>query len=154
VKSYGYAQSVTGLEKGGVYSVQVKFRWMDGHGHLIRSVKRTSDVCRQQGDLPNLTVTRVAARAGSASGTEGYGVDVTNAGHGDAHSLRVDLVVDGAGADSFTLDVLKAGETRTVRFTGPECRHRLRMVVDRSDTVKETNEDDNLLRSSCPPVAG
>jgi CARDB protein len=152
VKSYGYAQSVTGLEKGGIYAVQVRFRWKDAHGHVIHTVKRTSDVCRQQGELPNLTVTRVAAKAGDASGAEAYAVDVTNAGHGDAHAVQVDLFVDGAAADSSTLDVLKAGETTTVRFSGPLCRRGLRMVVDRRDKVIETNEDDNVLRASCPPI--
>lgn len=153
VKSYGYAQSVTGLEQGGVYAVEVRFRWKDGHGHVIRSAKRTSGVCRQQGDLPNLTVTRATAKAGDASGTEVYAVDVTNAGHGDAHAVRVDLFVDGAGADSSTLDVLKAGETKTVHFTGPACRHGIRTVVDRRNEANETNEDDNVLRSRCPVIA-
>ena len=59
---FGYAQSVEGLEPGGVYAMQVQFRWLDPHGKVIRSVKRTSSNCRQQGELPNLSVTRVPAR--------------------------------------------------------------------------------------------
>src|SRR3954452_18831578 len=69
---FGYAQSVEGLEPGGVYAMQVQFRWLDSHGKVLRSIKRTSSSCRQQGSLPNLSVTRVGARAGQASGTELY----------------------------------------------------------------------------------
>src|SRR3954469_18371364 len=80
VARFGYSQSVEGLEPGGVYAVQVQFRWLDARGKVIRSVKRTSKSCRQQGSLPNLSVTKLSARAGEASDTEIYSVDVTNSG--------------------------------------------------------------------------
>jgi hypothetical protein len=150
VTTFGYAQSVAGLEKGGVYAAQVQFRWTDAHGAVIRSVKRTSDACRQQGELPNLSITRVAARAGDSSGTEAYSVDLTNSGRGEARFVRVDLFVDGAGADSYTVDLVPAGTTTTVRFSGPACKRGLRMVADPVDTLNETNEDDNVLRTRCP----
>jgi hypothetical protein len=152
VLTFGYAQSVAGLEKGGVYAVQVQFRWTNARGQVLRSVKRTSDVCREQGELPNLGITRVAARNGDASGTEIYSVDVTNSGQGEARSVDVDLFVDGAGADSYRIDLVKPGETVTVRFTGPACQRALRMVADPLDAISETNEDDNVLRTRCPAV--
>jgi hypothetical protein len=153
VARFGFAQSVEGLEPGGVYAVQVQFRWLDAHGKTIRTVKRTSDTCRQEGQLPNLSVTRVTARAGPASGTELYSVDVTNSGLGDAQGVKVDLFVDGAATDSYRLDQVKAGETLTVHFTAPSCKRAVRMVVDKPDTVRETNEDDNVLHSRCPALA-
>jgi archaellum component FlaF (FlaF/FlaG flagellin family) len=152
VKRFGYAQSVEGLEKGGVYAVQVQFRWLDSHGKVIRSIKRTSRSCRQQGSLPNLSITRVTARAGSASGTEVYNVDVTNSGRGSAQSVGVNLFVDGAAADSYTIDQLKGGETLTVHFTAPSCKQQLRAVADAGDKINETNEDDNTLGSRCPAI--
>jgi archaellum component FlaF (FlaF/FlaG flagellin family) len=154
VITFGYAQSVVGLEKGGVYAAQVQFRWIDAHGTVIRSVKRTSDTCRQQGQLPNLSITRVTARAGSSSGTEAYSVDLTNSGQGEARFARVDLFTDGAAADSYTVDLLPPGTTRTVRFTGPACKRGLRLVADPANTVNETNEDDNVLRTRCPVLGG
>jgi hypothetical protein len=154
VKEFGYAQSVAGLEKGGVYSVQVQFRWTDGRGKVLRTSKRTSSACRQQGELPNLAITRVAARAGDSPGTELYSVDLTNSGQGEARDVSVDLFIDGAAADSQTIALVKPGETLTVRFTGPGCERALRMVADRLDTLNETNEDDNVLRSRCPAVGG
>jgi hypothetical protein len=150
VLTFGYAQSVAGLEKGGVYAVQVQFRWTNARGQVLRSVKRTSDVCRQQGELPNLAITRVAARNGDASGTEMYSVDLTNSGQGEARSVDVDLFVDGAGADSYKVELVKPGDTVTVHFTGPACKRGLRMVADPRDTINETNEDDNVLRTRCP----
>jgi len=152
VARFGYAQAVEGLERGGIYAVQVQFRWLDAHGKVVRSVKRTSSNCRQQGELPNLSVTRVSARAGEASGTEIYSVDVTNSGQGNAQKVNVNLFVDGAAADSYRLDQVKAGETATVHFTAPSCKQSLRVVVDPGNKINETNEDDNVLRSRCPPI--
>jgi hypothetical protein len=152
VMRFGYAQSVEGLERGGVYAMRIQFRWLDSRGKVIRSVKRTSRSCRQQGSLPNLSVTRLSARAGEASGTEVYSVDVTNSGRGNAQNVGVDLFVDGAAADSSSLDQVKAGETVTVRFTAPSCKQRIRAVVDGADKINETNDDDNELRGRCPVV--
>lgn len=152
VKRFGYAQAVAGLEKGGAYAVQVQFRWTDARNRVIRTVKRTSGSCRQEGELPNLAVTRIAARPGESFGTELYSVDVTNSGQGAARDVGVDLFIDGAAADSQTLAMVKPGETLTVRFTGPACKRSVRMVADRLDSINETNEDDNILRSRCPTV--
>lgn len=154
VSRFGYAQEVAGLDSGGVYAVQVQFRWLDARKHVIRSVKRTSDSCRQEGELPNLSISRIAARTGESSGTELYSVDVTNTGEGPARFVAVDIFVDGAGLDAATVDLVKPGETVTVRFTGPVCKRAVRAIADKDHTVRETNEDDNVLRSTCPVVGG
>jgi hypothetical protein len=154
VKRFGYAQEVAGLEKGGAYAVQVQFRWTNGRGQVIRAVKRTSGTCRQEGQLPNLSITGVSAQAGETSGTEVYLVDITNSGRGLARSPGVDLFVDSAAADSQTVDAVKADETRTVRFVGPLCKQNIQMTADRDDVVNETNEDDNSLRARCPVLGG
>jgi hypothetical protein len=154
VKRFGYAQSVAGLELGGVYAVQVQFRWINARGQVIRSVKRTSGTCRQSGELPNLSITGVSAQAGESSGTEIYNVDLTNTGRRSARSAEVDIFIDGAAADGQTVELVKPGETRSVRFTGPLCRKNLKMVADRADKLNETNEDDNVLRARCPVLGG
>src|SRR3954464_996410 len=152
VSRFGYAQSVAGLDVGGVYAMQVQFRWIDAAGRVIRSVKGTSDACRQQGELPNLSITRVAARPGESSGTELYSVDVTNTGQGEARFVSVDIFVDGAGADAATVDVVKPGETVTVRFTGPVCKRAVRAMADKGKPGRETKEDENVLRAGSPAV--
>jgi CARDB len=153
VKSFGYAQTVTALKAGGAYAAIVEFRWLDGHGTTIKSVRRTSADCRQDGDLPNLTISSVTARAGDAKGTELYTVGVTNRGTADAKSMKVDLFVDGAAADAAEIDLLQPGQTKTVEISGPACTAKVRAVVDRLDSVGETTEDDNSLRMRCPAVA-
>ena len=152
VKRFGFAQSVQGLKPGGVYAMQVRFLWRDSRGKPIRTVRRTSGSCRQRGDLPNLSVTGISASPGEASGTEHYSVDVTNSGQGDTQRVNVNLFVDGVAADSYQVSEIKAGETFTVHFTAPSCKNAVRVVVDRGRKIKETNEDDNVMRSGCPPI--
>ena len=152
VSRFGFAQSVKGLKPGGVYAVRVRFRWLGARGKILRTEKRTSGNCRQQGDLPNLSVTSVSAQAGQASGTERYSVDVTNSGQGDASRVNVNLFVDGAAADSYQVSEVKAGETFTVHFTAPSCKRTVRVFVDKGDKINETNEDDNVRRLRCPPL--
>jgi CARDB len=152
VKTFGYAQTVTGLQVGGAYAAIVEYRWVDANGKTIKTARRTSSECRQDGKLPNLALTRVAARRGDAAGTVVYSVDVTNRGSAEARAVVVDLFVDNAGADAARIDSVKPGATVTVRVSGPACTSRLRAVVDRLDDIHETTEDDNVLRSRCPIV--
>jgi hypothetical protein len=152
VKTFGYAQTVTGLQLGGAYAATVEYRWVDAAGRTVKTLRRTSAECRQDGKLPNLAVTRIAARPGDAAGTLVYSVDVANRGAAEARAVVVDLFVDDAGADATRVDSVRPGETVTVRVSGPVCVQRVRAVVDRQDAIHETNEGDNVLRSRCPPV--
>jgi hypothetical protein len=152
VKTFGYAQTVTGLKVGGSYAAVVDYRWLDAGGKTIKTAHRTSSMCRQDGKLPNLAITRIAARPGEANGTLLYSVDVINRGAVEARSVLVDLFVDDAGADGSSIDSVKPGETVTVRISGPACSQRVRAVVDRLDAIHETTEDDNVLRSRCPAL--
>jgi hypothetical protein len=152
VASFGYSQRITDLEPGHSYSVAVDYRWFDARGHRIKSLRRSSPECRQDGHLPNLTVTRVAGRRGDASGTESYLVDVTNSGAAEVGGIRLDLFVDGAASGGAEIDSLAPGETVRERIPGPACRSRVRAVVDRLDAIPESREDDNALRMRCPPL--
>lgn len=154
VRKFGYSQTVAGLEVGGWYSALVRYRWYDAKGRLIRTARHTSTECFVAGDLPNLRVADVRGVPGETPGTETYSVDVANDGKVAVESARVDLVVDAVAADRGTVDSLGPGQTKTIRFTGPACRDRIRAVVDREDDVRETSESDNTLRSRCPTIAG
>jgi hypothetical protein len=152
VRTFGYAQTVTGLKVGGSYAATVDYRWLDSAGKTIKSARHTSSDCREDGKLPNLSVSRVAVRPGDASGTLLYSVDITNRGHAEARAVGVDLFVDDGSADGTQVDSVKPGATVTVRISGPPCNRRLKAVVDRLDAIHETTEDDNVLRSRCPAV--
>jgi hypothetical protein len=148
VKHFSYAQTIKGLSSGVTYSVKVQFRYYNVKGKVIRREERESGTCVQDGDLPNLVLGGVRFAPGSTEKTAVYTVTVGNTGEGDAKSVPVSLIADGALVDTRTVDLLKAGEFTTLKFTGPHCS-RLRAVVDRPQVVPETVEEDNELRLRC-----
>jgi hypothetical protein len=148
VKDFSYAQTVKGLSSGVTYSVAVSFRWYDERGRIVRREERQSGTCVQDGALPNLVLGAVRFAPGSTEKTAVYTVSVGNTGQGDAKSVPVSLIADGAHIDTRTIDLLKAGEFTTVKFSGPHCA-KLRAVVDREKVVPETVEEDNELRARC-----
>ena len=150
VRSFGYAQRVAKLAPGGAYAVVVEFRWVGANGKTIKTLRRSSQECRQDGALPNLAVTGVKARPGRAAGTEEYAIQMANTGSAAARGVLVDLFVDGAGADAAEVDLIEPGETVEVRIDGPACLRQLRAVVDRAGELNEVSEDDNALTSGCP----
>jgi hypothetical protein len=148
VKDFSYAQTIKGLSSGVTYSALVQFRYYNASGKVIRREERESGTCVQDGALPNLVLGAVRLAPGSTEKTAVYTVSVGNTGQGEAKSVPVSLIADGALIDTRTIDVLKAGEFTQVKFTGPHCS-RLRAIVDRDKTVPETVEEDNELRARC-----
>jgi hypothetical protein len=148
VTRYGYAQTVKQLSPDTSYRSLVKYRWYDAKGNIIQRARHLSAACVQNGKRPNLIVSAVQITPGTSSGTAEYNVSIGNTGGGPAQNFSVALFVDGALADSRTVDRLDAGESATVQLNGPTCK-RLRAVVDREHAVAETSEDDNSLRSRC-----
>jgi hypothetical protein len=126
----------------------VQFRYYNVKGTVIRREERESGTCVQDGALPNLVLGGVRFAPGSTEKTAVYTISVGNTGQGEAKSVPVSLIADGALVDTRTIDLLKAGEFTTIRFTGPHCS-RLRAVVDRPQVVPETVEEDNELRLRC-----
>ena len=148
VTRYVYSQTVKHLRPGASYRMQVRFRWYDDRGNVIKTAKRLSRECVQDAPLPKLNVESVGLADGLAPGKSVYTVSVANTGRGPAESFSVTLFVDGALADSGTVDRLEPGESTTVHLNGPTCV-RLRAVVDRERAVAETVEDDNALTAAC-----
>jgi hypothetical protein len=148
VARYVYSQTVKKLKRGSSYRMRVKFRWYDADGKVIKRATRESSACVQDGARPNLMVSSVSVLPGPAPGTAIYAVSVENTGHGVAEVFSVAMFVDGALADSRTIDRLAPGESATVYLNGPTCS-RFRAVADREQVVAETNEDDNALASRC-----
>ena len=152
IRDFRYKQTITGLQGGGEYRASIDFRWLDSDGNLLRKARRLSGVCRQQGELANLKVGLPSALPGP-EGTAVYIVPVVNDGKAAARDVAVELFVDGAGTDVGHIDLIEPGQRREVRFTGPSCKQRLRMVVDPGDSIKERIESDNTDSTRCPPLA-
>ncbi|HEX8743846.1 MAG TPA: CARDB domain-containing protein [Thermoleophilaceae bacterium] len=148
VRDFSYAQTIKGLSSGVTYSVLVQFRYYNARGKVVRREERESGTCVQDGALPNLVLGAVRLAPGSTEKTAVYSVSVGNTGQGEAKSVPVSLIADGALVDTRTIDLLQAGEFTTVKFTGPHCS-RLRAIVDRAEVVPETVEEDNELRARC-----
>jgi hypothetical protein len=148
VTSFGYSQTVRGLGAGGSYRTVVRFHWYDAHGKIVRTARRESGECVQNGKLPNLFVSAIGIAPGSAAGTSVYRVSIGNNGKGTAENFSVAILVDGALADSKAVDRLEAGQTATLELNGPVC-DQVRAVVDSDKTVTETAEDDNSRRRHC-----
>jgi CARDB protein len=147
VKTYAYKQTVDNLHAGGAYKARVQYRWLTAGGLTVDTVTRETPVCR--GPLPNLAVAALEVQPGPTPDTRTYRVTVENTGRGDADSVDVQLSVDRAVLDTATIDLLDSGDTRTVSFTGPLCAHAVRVRVDPSNTVGETQEDDNFAQYGC-----
>jgi subtilase family serine protease len=92
----------------------------------------------------------LTGRPGPTADTRTYRVDVSNTGKTDADEVNVSLSVDKAILDTVTLSHLSAGETRTVSFTGPDCRRGVRVKVDPGNSIGESIEDDNSELFACP----
>lgn len=151
VRAFGYTQTVAGLQAGGSYLVSVRYRWLDARGRVLREDTRKSGECRQRGDLPNLAIGSIKARRGNL-GTQIYSVAVVNSGRAEARDIGTEIFIDGAAPDEQTLASLAPGESRTLRFTGPACRRRLRAIVDSHDAIHETTDDDNFVVVRCPSL--
>jgi CARDB len=148
VKRFGWKQTVDALRVGGAYKARVQYRWLTATGTALASLSRDTPVCR--GPLPNIVVGDLTVQPGPTADTRTYRVDVSNRGKMDAGQVDVSLSVDKAILDTATLPHLAVGETRTVSFTGPECRGRIRVNADPGNSIGETLEDDNSELFACP----
>jgi hypothetical protein len=148
VTRYVYSQTIRNMHPGASYRVKVKFLWYDQRGDVIKTATRLSDECQQDGPLPNLALASLTLSPGPTAGTSAYGVVVSNTSRSPAPPFSVAVFVDGALADSRTVDGLGPGETETVYLNGPSCAS-VRAVADRENAVAETSERDNSLAYAC-----
>lgn len=153
VMRFAHRQRVLELAESSRYRVLVRYRWFDGDGQVIRKAARRSAACRQGGDLPDLVVAEIsAASVPGPLGIHRYDVRLVNRGTAPAAEASVSLAVDGAVLDTIAAGVLKPGESRVLSVNGPICRGLVRAQADPLDTVLESGEAGNVLKSGCPRV--
>ena len=148
VKRFGWKQTVDALRVGGAYRARVQYRWLSAAGTVVDTFSRDTPVCR--GPLPNIVVGDLAVRPGPTADTRTYRVTISNRGKVDADEVDVQLSVDKAILDTVTLSHLDSGESRTVSFSGPDCRRGIRVKADPGNSIGETIEDDNSQLFACP----
>ncbi len=147
-----YTKRVEGLQAPAGYRVRVRFRWLDADGKVVRATRRTSAVCEQPDERPDLQVTRMRVATGGG-GVGLYSVTVRNTGLTDVQSpFAIGLSVDGVPQQAQEVGALAAGATVTYVFQAPRCAAGAAVVarVDAGRTVDEADERDNTLRTTCP----
>jgi hypothetical protein len=148
VKRFGWKQTVDALRVGGAYKARVQYRWLSAAGAVVSSDSHDTPVCR--GLLPNIAVGTLTVKPGPTGDTRVYRVIVSNTGKIAASNVDVSLSVDRAILDTVTVSQLAVGESRTVSFTGPNCRRSVRVKADPDNSIGETLETDNSQLYSCP----
>jgi hypothetical protein len=148
VKRFGWKQTVDALRVGGAYKARVQYRWVSAAGTVLATATRESSACR--GPMPNIAVGDLSVNPGPTGDTRMYRIGISNTGKVDATPVNVSLSVDKAILDTVTVAQLAVGETKMVSFTGPVCRHAVRVTADPDNLIGETMKNDNSQLFSCP----
>jgi hypothetical protein len=147
-----FTQRVQGLTGPGWFRAQVRFRWYGKGGRLLRSATRTSAICKQPDQRPDLRAGALDAARGPLLDQATYALDVHNNGHTAATGFDVVLTVAGAEQPPQHVAGLAPAGTATVTFVAPLCApgSTLRFEVDAEDAVEESSEADDVVERACP----
>jgi hypothetical protein len=148
VQRFAWKQTVDNLRVGGAYRARVVYRWLSPAGAVVASGQRDTPACK--GPLPNIAVGDLTVNPGPTADTRSYRVGIKNTGKVPASGLDVQLSVDKAMLDTVTIDQLAPGEQGFATFTGPVCRHGIRVTADPGNSIGESFENDNSELFACP----
>jgi hypothetical protein len=149
---YVYTKRVESLLAPASYRVQVRFRWLDSAGRIVRTAWDHSPVCRQPDPRPNLAVRSIRVERSSPPYQRRYVVTVRNAGRSEAEDSTLTLSVDGIPLAPEPVPALDAGEDALVTLRGPACWPGTLLIaeVDSDEAIDERDEDDNSFSRLCP----
>lgn len=150
VARWTYEKRVKDLLAPAGYRAEVRFRWRDAGGRIVRRATAVSDVCRQPDLRPDLRAGALGvspARVGALR----YEVPVRNAGRSPSGPTQLTLEAAGATLTA-AIPALAAGAQTTVRVTGPACRPGTPVVLtlDPSGRIDEADEADDRRPIACP----
>jgi hypothetical protein len=147
-----FTQRVQGLPAPAAFRAQVRFRWYGKGGKLLRSATRTSSICKQPDQRPDLRAGTLDAARGPLLDEATYELDVRNDGHMAATGFDVVLTVSGAEQPPQHVAGLAPAGTATVTFVAPRCApgSTLRFELDAEDAVEESSEADDVVERACP----
>jgi CARDB len=141
-----YAKRVEALPAPAAYRVQVRFRWLDADGAVLRTASVRSRSCRQPDRRADLKPVGLTVAADLR-----YDVAVRNAGRGDAVASTVTLRFPDGTTVSAAVPPMTAAGREDVFVTGPPCLpgESIAVTADSGDAVDESDED-NLVIFPCP----
>lgn len=145
VGGFVWTKRVERMLQGADYRATIRFRWDQAEGYARADRTRTSPVCRQPDQRPNLRVDSVVDL-----GAGRYRAVIVNDGRTAAGSFDVRLE-SSLPDDRRTIASLPAGERATVELTGGVCTDDfpVRVVVDPPKLVDESSEADNRTVVRC-----
>jgi len=145
-----YTKRVERLKEAASYRAVVRFRWVDRDGEVQRQARRTTPVCAQPSQRPNLVVEGVDVLPGPDGATSRYLVRVLNEGRTAAPAFTLGMV---AAQEDLMHDVpgLVAGGRTTVEMVAPRCPAgaSVDVMLDVRNVVRESSERDNRSISPC-----
>jgi hypothetical protein len=147
-----FTQRVQGLTAPAWFRAQVRFRWYGKGGKLLRSATRTSAVCKQPDQRPDLRAGALDAARGPLLDQATYELDVRNDGHTAAGGFDVVLTVGGAEQPPQHVAGVAPAATATVTFVAPRCApgSTLLFELDADDAIEESGEADDVVERACP----
>jgi hypothetical protein len=147
-----FTQRVQGLTAPAWFRAQVRFRWYGKGGKLLRSATRTSAVCKQPDQRPDLRAGALDAARGPLLDQATYELDVRNDGHTAAGGFDVVLTVGGAEQPPQHVAGIAPAATATVTFVAPRCApgSALLFELDADDAIEESGEADDVVERACP----
>jgi hypothetical protein len=147
-----YSKRVESLLAPAAYRVQMRFRWLDAAGAVLRTVRVTSKPCRQPDRRADLRVVGLTAAPGDGAASRRYAVALRNTGRGDAVASAVTLELPDGTTLRGAVPPIDPGGREVVFLTGPACAGGdvLTVTADADDTVDETDEAGNAVTLACP----
>ena len=147
-----FTQRVQGLTAPAWFRAQVHFRWYGKGRKLLRSATRTSAICKQPDQRPDLRAGTLDAARGPLLDQATYALDVRNDGHTAATGFDVVMTVGGAEQPPQRVAGLTPAGTAPVTFVAPRCApgSTLRFELDAEDAVEESSEADDVVERACP----
>jgi subtilase family serine protease len=126
--------------------VQVRFRWLDADGAVVRTALLRSRSCRQPDRRADLEPVALTVGADAR-----YDVTVRNAGRGAAPASTVTLRFPDGTLVSAPVPPMAASGREDVFVSGPACwpGQSIAVTADSGDAVDESDED-NLAIFACP----
>lgn len=144
VPGFVFTKRVEALAAPASFKAVVTFRWYDDEGSVLRTMRRTTGVCRQPDWRPNLVVERVTF-------TDDGRARVTVANHGRTAAGAFRLTMGVAGdLGSALVHPVAANERRTLVMGRCRAPEQAVLTVDAAGAVDEADEHDNSLTVSCP----
>lgn len=153
VAGFVYDKRVERLAAPSAYRVEVRFRWLDARGKVVKTARRTSPACHEPDLRPDLRITRLLVGPPRADGSGLYTVTVANLGRTAVLApFATSLTIAGAPVGAQTLTGLAAGGATTLTFSAPRCAPGADVVAtaDAGQAVDEAGEGDNTERTACP----